>query len=94
MPWTTESCEEYVLQLRHGNEYRASVKWDGCIHLTCYYNGVDPDEADADPNREDSDYIHICDIDDHIAMLQELKAEAIKLFAGRHEAWEANRERE
>lgn len=61
-----------------GPEWRANVKWDGCIHLSRYFNGVNPD-TDKDA-AENSDYMHICDLDGTIAMLQALKAKALEHF--------------
>lgn len=48
-----------------GHDLKASVKWDGCIHLTRIYNGG----IDA----EDVDTIHICDLDTFIQELQALR---------------------
>lgn len=53
----------------------AAVKWDGCTH---YYRR-DPamDEPDEEPC-----YHHICDLDEEIARLQELKRLALLYFGG------------
>lgn len=64
--------------------YRAHVKWDGCIHLNHYYNGIDPETDPAERVSEESDYTHICDLAAHIAMLQDLLAAAKKHFG---ESW-------
>jgi hypothetical protein len=56
------------------NTYEAFVKWDGCIELTRLFNGSD-----------DDDTIHICDLDDFIARLQELKSLGAKYF--NNEEW-------
>lgn len=51
--------------------YDAVVKWDGCINLYKRY----PDELEGDP-----DYVHICDLDDFINRLLELKRIALQHF--------------
>ncbi len=50
--------------------FSAVVKWDGCVHLNKYWNGATKEDDDED----NTDYIHICDIDDMIERLQEIKA--------------------
>ena len=48
------------------------VSWGGrgcCVHLHSYYNGDMPDTA----KDEDVDYLHICDLDDFINELQQLR---------------------
>jgi len=62
--------------------YGAIVKWDGCIHFDAYAN-VPIHERTGDPkeeHRELVDYIHICDIDDMIARLQDLREVAVSHF--------------
>lgn len=55
-----------------GVEYRACVKWDGCIHYESFYGG----ERTSD-NRC---YIHYCNLDDEIRRLLALRKEARKFF--------------
>jgi hypothetical protein len=50
----------------------ASVKWDGCIHMTLHMN--DPAPAG------DVDTFHICDLDGFIADLQALATKAREHF--------------
>lgn len=78
--WTkAPDSTEFCLKLRDENEgWSASVKWDGCIHFNRYYNGMSID----DKTGEDCDYIHICDVDEMIERLQELRAAAIVHFDG------------
>lgn len=57
--------------------YRAFVRFDGCITLNCMSNGSDWGSETAE---EDSDGMHICEIDDMIGRLQSLREEAIKYF--------------
>jgi hypothetical protein len=52
------------------NTYQAYVKWDGCVQLTRYFNG----------NQNDEDSIHICDLDDFISRLQEIRDLAVQKF--------------
>lgn len=39
-----------------------------CVNLYAYSNGEHPDDKNADP-----DYIHICDVDDFIGLLETIK---------------------
>lgn len=57
------------------NTYETYVKWDGCIELIKYFNG----------EKEDCDQIHICDLDDFILRLQELRDLGAKYF--NNEEW-------
>jgi len=71
---TTEAWLE--LELRdgaNGNEvpsYKIEVRSDGCIHLRRYYNG----------GYDEPDYLHICDIDEVIELLQAVKEKAEEHF--------------
>lgn len=51
--------------------WTVSVRRDGCMDFVKYWN---------QPDGEDYDTLHICDIDDHIEMLQALKKKAIEHF--------------
>jgi hypothetical protein len=57
----------------------AVVKWDGCIHYNRYYNHPKQDQ-EARPEDELSDYLHICDLDEEIERLRELKEHALAHF--------------
>jgi len=74
-----EWASEFLLEIKDPEGwYRAAVRYDGCIDLYRYFNtpvGLDPEN-----DREMTDDIHICDIDDFIARLQALKQEAHKHF--------------
>lgn len=50
-------------------KYKAIVKWDGCIH----FDQISYEE-------ENSQYFHICDLNNLIKRLRLLKKEAIKHF--------------
>ena len=69
-----EASNEYVLHLTSPDlfYYTARVKEDGCVDFHRYFN--------KDTASEGCDSIHLCDIDDEIARLQALKAEALKYF--------------
>jgi hypothetical protein len=54
---------------------RFNLKWDGCIDLWRSYNGYTVDDI-----NEDKDYIHICDIDEFIEQLQQIKEFGINHF--------------
>jgi len=63
--WNIVEKQDHFLSAKDPDGwYSASVKWDGCIDFTRYFN---------EPNGEMKDSIHICDIDDMIARLQALK---------------------
>lgn len=48
--------------------WSADVKFDGCIHFNRHYDSTD------------SDYIHICDVDEMIKTLQDIKQKALDTF--------------
>lgn len=50
-----EKTKDHWLELQDG-DYKASVKWDGCIHFS-----------------DEGEYIHICDLEDFIKRLEELR---------------------
>ena len=62
-----------------GGWYRASVKFDGCMEFERAFNTPFPLQK-GDDARELVDRIHICDIDETIALLQSLKVAAAKHF--------------
>ena len=56
------------------NSYTATFKWDGCIDIFKYSNGFTPEDKMSEEEYTDNvDYIHICDIDEMIVRLTELK---------------------
>ena len=64
--------------------YKAAVKWDGCIHFNRAYN----EPFNNNPRDSDNeDYIHICDIDEYIEILQKLKVKAIEYFKKHERKW-------
>ena len=68
-----------------------SVKWDGCIHYIQAGNipfekGLDSNSNKREEKGACDDYIHICDIDDMINKLIELKKVAMIHFKDK-EAW-------
>lgn len=56
---------------------RSCLKWDGCIH---YWDCGDALGEHPGDHTESCQYIHICDIDDFISELRELRATAKKHF--------------
>jgi hypothetical protein len=50
--------------------------WQGCAHIENYCNG-DTVDTESDENR---DYIHVCELEDFIAQLQEALAGAKEKF--------------
>jgi hypothetical protein len=70
-----EKTEAHCLELvrREFKDSHFIVKFDGCIHMSTYCNG---DRYDDNPSPENTDYLHICDLDDMISLLQEVRAKA------------------
>jgi hypothetical protein len=54
----------------------ATLKWDGCVDYRKSWNGYKVDDA---PEGE-TNYIHICDLNEFIEQLQELKRMALEHF--------------
>jgi hypothetical protein len=64
-------------------EYRnASVwfKWDGCVDYHKFENGFTVDDKPSKEKSETSQYIHICELDEMIERLQEIKKIAEQYF--------------
>jgi hypothetical protein len=71
--------DSYRLELKDRDGWwSAIVKWDGCIHFYRYHN--EPMKDHGENVGDMVDYLHICDIDELINGLQELKARAIGKF--------------
>ncbi|MGG3890283.1 hypothetical protein [Metabacillus fastidiosus] len=57
-------------------EYRdasVSFKWDGCVDYRKYENGFTVDDESSEERSRNSQYIHICELDEMIERLQEIK---------------------
>lgn len=80
---TYEGSNNVVLEDEKYGNIQALLKWDGCIDFRYGWNGIKPGE---DKTGENTDYIHICDIDEMIANLQALKEFGKKHFD--NEFWE------
>lgn len=66
---------------------RVSVKWDGCIHFTVRANSPE-NLRESGKDAENDCYIHICDIDEMIEDLQQIKRFAQEHFKDHHyDAW-------
>ena len=61
--------------------WSALVKWDGCIELTRRFNSSDKDEM--------SDRIHLCDLDNVIEKLKDLRDAAKAVLGPRHGLYES-----
>ena len=73
-----EETEDHFLVVEDPNGwYEAYVKWDGCITYNKLHNVPLPQTGEH-PQLIES--IHICDIDEEIERLQELKKVSIKHF--------------
>ena len=57
--------------------YKASVKWDGCIHFNRLHNVPLPITED---HPQLVDYIHYCNLDEEIERLKALRDEAVTFF--------------
>ena len=66
--------------------YKASVKWDGCVHFNRYYNTPMSFEEDHKDGK-DVDYMHICDLDQLIDRLTELRDKAKAYFTEKRGEW-------
>jgi hypothetical protein len=55
---------------------RLEQRQDGCCHIENWFNGEDCDTI----NPEHRDYIHICDLDEFISQLTELRDKAKEHF--------------
>jgi len=55
------------------NASKVTLKWDGCIDIRKYYNGYTADAEWSQDMEENSDYIHLCDINVAIERLKEIQ---------------------
>lgn len=67
-----------------GPEWRAAVRFDGCVHLTRRFNRG-TERAEAEPSvvyvrRDSEDYLHICSVPDTVAVLEEVRRRAVAHF--------------
>lgn len=79
--WVSDPTDEtaHYLVLRHPNGwYEARIKYDGCFELVRAHN--DPLPELPEPTAQLIDQIHVCDVDELIAQLQELKQIAFAKF--------------
>lgn len=58
----------------------AYIKWDGCTDYNKYDNGYTEDDEYSADKEENTDYIHVCYIEEMIQRLQELKQIAKEHF--------------
>lgn len=72
-----EGTKNVVIEDEETGMHEVTLKWDGCIDYFVGANGVKPSE---DSKNENTDYIHICDIDDMIKKLQAIKEYGKKHF--------------
>ena len=76
---------DLIFQDEEGNHWnQAAVKWDGCIHLWRGYNTPLNKQI---PEKNDADYIHICDLYEYIQMLVGLKEKALDYFKEHGMEW-------
>ena len=79
-----EEGNDYYLVLRDADHYyEARIKYDGCFEFVRAHNEPLPELPE--PTSQMIDQIHICDVDDMIARLQELKRLAFVKFGS--ELW-------
>jgi hypothetical protein len=72
-----EGSKNVVLEDEEYGYDEVTLKWDGCVDYRIGFNGV---KASEDNTGENSQYIHICDIDEMIEKLQALKEYGKKHF--------------
>jgi len=77
MAFVVRKRDEDILEIvDKENGFRAIVKFDGCIHLDKYgvVDWEDEEEEEVlNDERNHSFYVHICDIDQLIDALSEIK---------------------
>lgn len=72
-----------TLSIRVVNEYNnleVTMKWDGCINISKYYNGDTPENHSGNV-----DYMHICEVKDFIKELQDVVRIAEEMFGDNFE---------
>jgi hypothetical protein len=83
--WKVKVAEDHWLEVvDEEGWYAAYMKWDGCMGYTRYFNEPLSNKAD------DCDSIHICDLDDEIERLIQLRDMAKAHFKNHHyykESW-------
>lgn len=87
--------DKHILELRYQDQYcegdqhwyAATVKWDGCIHVVNGCNEPFTTKANHSEADRGTDYFHICDLDEHIEMLQKLREKAIQHFKQHGQDW-------
>lgn len=60
-------------------EWEANVKWDGCVELVRRHNIDSPNPGDGD-----SEWIHLCDLEETIKRLEALRDAAKAVLGPRH----------
>ena len=86
MNWEVDKNETSDSWLDVSNEwYWAMVTWDGCVNLHKYNNAPKSEQDKLPEGERDTDFIHICSIDEFIELLTELKLKAKQHFG---EDWE------
>jgi len=54
------------------NTFELNFKWDGCVNLWKRYNGYTNDSEFSKDVEENTDYMHICDLEEFVSQLQEV----------------------
>lgn len=84
--WGPDKGEEntdYVFHLADPEGWwRVWAKFDGCVHLNHYHNQPYPDAR-----HDDTDYVHICDLDDAIKRLTEARDKIKAHFTEKRGEW-------
>lgn len=84
--WKPDPAEEntdYVVHFVDPEGWWAAwAKYDGCVHLNHYHNA-----PKGDARLDDTDYVHICDLDDAIKRLTELRDKIKGHFVPRRGCW-------
>ncbi len=93
-----EGCEDGATVQENGGPerplyyYRTYIKWDGCLEITQCFNGFDAshtcsEEVCGDGRQCCRQDFHICNIDQMIAALQDIKTRATEHFSSAFGGW-------
>ena len=62
--WQVTDDHKAILCVEDPNGWhQADIRFDGCVHYRRFFNK---------PRGEDEDYLHICQLEEHIERMQEL----------------------
>ena len=69
--WKITDETEYVIKVEDPEGWRnADCRWDGCVHYFRHFNLPMHDSA---RDEDDTNYLHICELDEEIERLTSLR---------------------